>query len=46
MLSHARELVMSDYHNTMLGGGDALEDDPASAGACTRSCLVYMCGLE
>ena len=32
ILARARELVLSDYHNTMLGTGDALEDDPASAG--------------
>ena len=32
ILARARELVLSDYHNTMLGSGDALEDDPASAG--------------
>jgi len=32
ILTRARELVLSDYHNTMLGSGDALEDDPASAG--------------
>ena len=32
VLVRARELVLSDYHNTMLGSGDALEDDPSSAG--------------
>ena len=31
-LSRARELVLSDYHNTMLGTGDAQDDEPASAG--------------
>jgi hypothetical protein len=25
-------LHLLDYHNTMLAGGDATEDDPASAG--------------
>ena len=33
ILSRARELMLADYHNTMLGTGDALEDDPASAGS-------------
>lgn len=32
ILGRARELVLSDYHNTMIASGDALEDDPASAG--------------
>ena len=31
ILVRARELMLSDYHNTMLGTGDALDDDPASA---------------
>lgn len=31
-LSRARDLVLSDYHNTMLGTGDAQDDEPASAG--------------
>lgn len=31
-LSRARNLVLCDYHNTMLGTGDAQEDDPATAG--------------
>jgi hypothetical protein len=32
ILSRARELLLCDYHNTMLAAGDAAEDDPASAG--------------
>ena len=32
ILSRARSLVLGDYHNTMLGTGDAQEDDPSSAG--------------
>lgn len=32
VLSRARELLLSDYHNTMLGTGDAQEDEPSSAG--------------
>ena len=32
ILAKARRLVLSDYHNTMLGTGDALEDDPSTAG--------------
>lgn len=32
ILTRARELVLADYHNTMLGAGDALEDETASAG--------------
>ena len=32
ILAKARSLVLCDYHNTMLGTGDALEDDTASAG--------------
>lgn len=32
-LSRARELVLSDYHNTMLGTGDAQDDEPSSAGS-------------
>lgn len=32
ILSRARELLLCDYHNTMLAAGDASEDDPASAG--------------
>lgn len=32
ILARARELVLSDYHNTMLGTGDAQEDEPSSAG--------------
>jgi hypothetical protein len=32
ILGRARELLLSDYHNTMLAAGDALEDEPASAG--------------
>ena len=31
-LVRARELILADYHNTMLGSGNALDDDPASAG--------------
>ena len=31
-LARARDLVLSDYHNTMLGTGDALDDETASAG--------------
>lgn len=31
-LSRAREMVLSDYHNTMLGTGDAQDDEPATAG--------------
>jgi hypothetical protein len=32
ILAKARSLVLCDYHNTMLGTGDALEDDTSSAG--------------
>lgn len=32
ILQRARELLLADYHNVMLASGDALEDDPASAG--------------
>eukprot|EP00596_Hydrurales_sp_CCMP1899_P008559 CAMPEP_0119049468 /NCGR_PEP_ID=MMETSP1177-20130426/64842_1 /TAXON_ID=2985 /ORGANISM="Ochromonas sp, Strain CCMP1899" /LENGTH=658 /DNA_ID=CAMNT_0007026749 /DNA_START=596 /DNA_END=2572 /DNA_ORIENTATION=- len=32
ILGRGRDLLLSDYHNTMLAGGDATEDDPASAG--------------
>jgi hypothetical protein len=32
ILARARSLVLSDYHNTMLGTGDAMEDDTSSAG--------------
>ena len=32
LLLRARELMLADYHNTMVASGDALEDDPASAG--------------
>ena len=32
ILKTARELVLSDYHNAMIGSGDALDDDLASAG--------------
>ena len=32
ILKLAREVVLSDYHNTMLAAGDALEDDLSSAG--------------
>jgi hypothetical protein len=32
VLSRARELLMSDYHNTMLGTGDAQDDEQSSAG--------------
>jgi len=31
-LERARELVLSDYHNTMVAGGDALDDELSSAG--------------
>jgi hypothetical protein len=31
ILLRARQVLLADYHNTMLGTGDALEDDPASA---------------
>ena len=33
ILSRARECLLSDYHNTMFGTGDCLEDDIASAGS-------------
>ena len=36
VLSRARELLMSDYHNTMLGTGDAQEDEQSSAGELYR----------
>lgn len=45
VLSRARSLVLGDYHNTMLGTGNALEDDPASAGelhAETRGSLILI----
>lgn len=32
LLSKARDIILNDYHNTMLGTGDALEDDMSSAG--------------
>eukprot|EP01034_Spumella_vulgaris_P021791 gene21791-27860_t len=32
ILKQARDLVTADYHNTMMAAGDALEDDPSSAG--------------
>ena len=32
ILGRAREIILADYHNTMLAAGDALDDDPASAG--------------
>ena len=32
ILSRAREIILADYHNSMLAAGDATEDDPASAG--------------
>ena len=32
ILAKARSLVLGDYHNTMLGTGDALEDETSSAG--------------
>mmetsp|Transcript_21014 Transcript_21014/g.30337 ORF Transcript_21014/g.30337 Transcript_21014/m.30337 type:complete len:765 (+) Transcript_21014:80-2374(+) len=32
VLTRARTLVLGDYHNTMLGTGDALEDDQSTAG--------------
>ena len=31
-LGRARELLLADYHNSMLASGDAAGDDPASAG--------------
>lgn len=32
ILVHAREMVLSDYHNTMVATGDACEDELSSAG--------------
>lgn len=32
VLGKARELVLADYHNTMMASGDAAEDDLSSAG--------------
>lgn len=32
ILKHARELVLLDYHNTMIASGDAAEDELSSAG--------------
>ncbi len=32
ILKHARDLVLLDYHNTMIASGDALEDELSSAG--------------
>ena len=32
ILGRGRDLLLSDYHNTMVATGDASEDDPASAG--------------
>eukprot|EP01038_Epipyxis_sp_PR26KG_P009864 gene9864-13271_t len=32
ILERARELVLSDYHNSMIAAGDALEDELSSAG--------------
>lgn len=32
ILKYARDLVIADYHNTMVASGDALEDELASAG--------------
>lgn len=31
-LVRARQVLLADYHNTMLAAGDAQEDDPSSAG--------------
>ena len=31
-LMRAREIVLADYHNTMLGTGSSLDDDPSTAG--------------
>jgi hypothetical protein len=32
ILSRGRDIILADYHNTMLAAGDAQEDDPSSAG--------------
>lgn len=32
ILKHARDLVLLDYHNAMIGSGDVIEDDLSSAG--------------
>lgn len=32
ILKHAREIVMGDYHNTMVASGDVLEDELSTAG--------------
>jgi hypothetical protein len=32
ILKHARDLVLLDYHNAMIGSGDVLEDELSSAG--------------
>lgn len=32
ILKHAREIVMGDYHNTMIASGDVLEDELSTAG--------------
>ena len=41
-LSRARNLVLCDYHNTMLGTGDAQEDDPATAGKCEQCIVMHV----
>lgn len=32
ILGRARDIIVADYHNTMLASGDALDDDTSSAG--------------
>lgn len=32
ILKHARDIVMGDYHNTMIASGDVLEDELSTAG--------------
>lgn len=46
ILAKARQLVLCDYHNSMLGTGDALEDDTSSAGNIgDRQALLEQSGI-
>ena len=46
ILAKARSVVLCDYHNTMLGTGDALEDDTSSAGNIgDRQALLEQSGM-
>jgi hypothetical protein len=45
VLSKARELVLADYHNTMMASGDAAEDDPSSAGTLSPFNIAHKYSL-